>query len=384
MMKETKTVEYKENITNTFLKTVSAYANYGTGIIKFGITDDGKIIGIEDPKNVCLNIENKINDSIDPKPDFELFIDVNQVITLKVFEGIEKPYLYKGKAYKRNDTSTIEVSRGELNRLTLCGMDKTFDERLAGKQDLEFVMLEKELQEKLGIKKLSTDILKTLNLYSEQSGYNNAAELIADENTFYGIDMVRFRKNIDEMMERKRFTNQSILSQFQQALKQYRKYYEYEKISGSTRQKQNLVPEVAFREAVANALVHRAWDVRANILLSLYDDRIEIRSPGGLPFGITENEYLSGYLSVPRNPIIANLFFRLNYIEMFGTGILRIKQAYANEVVQPKFKVEPNCLVIILPVLNADHDLMMMNGQYCHNLRPMSCYLNGNYLLKLI
>ena len=111
-------------------------------------------------------------------------------------------------------------------------MNKTFDERLAGKQDLEFVMLEKELQEKLGIKKLSTDILKTLNLYSEQSGYNNAAELIADENTFYGIDMVRFRRNIDEMMERKRFTNQSILSQFQQALKQYRKYYEYEKISG--------------------------------------------------------------------------------------------------------------------------------------------------------
>lgn len=60
------------------------------------------------------------------------------------------------------------------------------------------------------------------------------------------------------------------------------------KISGSTRQKQQLLPEVAFREAVANALVHRAWDERANILISLYEDRIEIKSPGGLPFGITE------------------------------------------------------------------------------------------------
>lgn len=99
----------------------------------------------------------------------------------------------------------------------------------ASKQNLTFETLEKELQDKLNIKKLSTDILKTLNLYSEKGGYNNAAELIADENNFYGIDIVRFGKNIDEMMERKQFTKQSILIQFQQTLNQYRKYYEYEK-----------------------------------------------------------------------------------------------------------------------------------------------------------
>lgn len=80
----------------------------------------------------------------------------------------------------------------------------------ASKQNLTFETLEKELQDKLNIKKLSTDILKILNLYSEKGGYNNAAELIADENNFYGIDIVRFGKNIDEMMERKQFTKQSI------------------------------------------------------------------------------------------------------------------------------------------------------------------------------
>ncbi|MCR1901980.1 ATP-binding protein [Ligilactobacillus apodemi] len=73
--------------------------------------------------------------------------------------------------------------------------------------------------------------------------------------------------------------------------------------------------------------------------------------------GSQKLEYLSGYLSVPRNPLIANIFFRLNYIEMFGTGILRIKQAYVNEIVSPKFKVTPNALVVILPVLNVADDL---------------------------
>lgn len=71
-MKETKTIEYKENIANTFLKTVSAYANYDGGKIIFGITDAGKKIGIGNPKDACLDIENKINDSIIPQPEYTL------------------------------------------------------------------------------------------------------------------------------------------------------------------------------------------------------------------------------------------------------------------------------------------------------------------------
>ena len=69
-MRESKIMEYKKNITNTFLKTVSAYSNYGRGQIKFGISDIGEIVGINEPQKACLNIENKINDSISPKPDF--------------------------------------------------------------------------------------------------------------------------------------------------------------------------------------------------------------------------------------------------------------------------------------------------------------------------
>ena len=98
-MKESNVLEYKEKITNTFLKTVSAFANFGTGEIKFGITESGKPVGVNEPKSACLDIENKINDSISPKPRYTLSVNSNNVITLTVYEGLNKPYLYKSKGY---------------------------------------------------------------------------------------------------------------------------------------------------------------------------------------------------------------------------------------------------------------------------------------------
>lgn len=121
-MKEKKNLEYKETITNTFLKTVSAYANYDGGVIIFGIDDDGNKKGLSNPDSSCLDIENKINDSITPQPEYLLEVnDTDKTITLTVKGGRYKPYLYKSKAYKRNDTATIEVDSLELTRLILIG-----------------------------------------------------------------------------------------------------------------------------------------------------------------------------------------------------------------------------------------------------------------------
>ena len=119
-MKEHRELEFKESITNTFLKTVSAFANYGNGKIIFGISDDGRYVGIENTKQACLDIENKINDAIKPLPKYTIDIDNNtKLITLTVEKGKDMPYLYKGKAYIRNDSSTIEVGQIELKRLTM-------------------------------------------------------------------------------------------------------------------------------------------------------------------------------------------------------------------------------------------------------------------------
>ena len=110
-MRETRIVEFKETITNTFLKTVSAFSNYDGGTIFFGIDDNGDIKGLLDVKQACLDIENKINDSISPQPNYMLEIQNNdQIIKLTIKSGLQKPYLYKSKAYKRNDTATIPTT----------------------------------------------------------------------------------------------------------------------------------------------------------------------------------------------------------------------------------------------------------------------------------
>ena len=354
-MKESKELELKSTITNTFLKTVSAFSNYNTGKIIFGIDDNGKIIGLENIEELCLDLENKINDNISPKPDFRFIKDTKKnIITLIVEEGLNKPYLYKGKAYKRNDTSTVEVDKVELNRLTLLGLNQYYEELKARKQDLEFKVLKKELEEKLSLKNFSKDVLKTLNLYDDKNGYNNAAELLADKNTFSGVDIAKFGKSIDEILDRNLFVNISIILQYQKTLEAFNRYYKYEQILGSERIEKELIPEKAFREVIANALIHRTWDVNSNIRISMYEDKIEVSSPGGLPSGISEKEYLNGQISQLRNPILANIFFRLKYVEMFGTGIRRINESYKKFAVKPNFEIFENSIKITLPITKTE------------------------------
>ena len=187
-MRETRILEFKETITNTFLKTVSAFSNYNGGIILFGVDDNGNVKGLLDVKQACLDIENKINDSISPQPNYTLEIQNNdQTIKLTVKSGLQKPYLYKSKAYKRNDTATIEVDTLEFSRLVLDGKNISFEELPCKDQELSFKILQCKLKENIYIETFNQDTLKTLNLYDNINGYNNVAGLLADKNHFSGI-----------------------------------------------------------------------------------------------------------------------------------------------------------------------------------------------------
>ena len=357
-MRETRTLEFKETITNTFLKTVSAFSNYDGGTILFGVDDDGNIKGLPDVKQACLDIENKINDSITPQPDYTLEVQNNdQTIKLTVKSGLQKPYLYKSKAYKRNDTATIEVDTLEFSRLVLDGKNIRFEELPCKDQELSFEILHRKLKETVRIENFDKDTLKTLNLYDDVNGFNNAAGLLADKNHFPGIDIVKFGENISIIQKRSTFENISVLEVYEKAIDVFRDYYQYEVIQGADRKKMEKVPEAAFREAIANALIHRVWDVNSQIRVSMFDDRIEIVSPGGLPSGITEEEYLSGKLSVLRNRNLANVFYRLGFVEIFGTGITRIKQLYAESLIKPDFEVSENAIEIVLPIFEKNADL---------------------------
>ena len=355
-MKETKKLEFKSDITNTFLKTVSAFANYEGGQIKFGVADDGKVIGLKNPVQSCLDIENKINDTIRPQPQYELVVqESDKTVILTVEAGRNKPYTYKSKAYRRNDTATIEVDELELTRLILQGKNINYEELPADNQELSFKILEKRAKQEIGIKSLNKDVLKTLNLYGDSDGYKQAAALLADENEFPGIDIARFGESISIILKRVTFEHESVLEELEKAVRIYRDYYQYEEIQGIERKKVEKIPEEAFRETIANALIHRTWDVNAQIRVMMFDDRIEISSPGGLPAGISEEEYLKGNVSVLRNPILGNVFYRLHIVEILGTGIVRIQEAYKYSDKKPVFEIFDNSIKVILPVIgNAD------------------------------
>ena len=335
-MRETRILEFKETITNTFLKTVSAFSNYNGGTILFGVDDNGNVKGLPDVKQACLDIENKINDSILPQPNYTL-----------VKSGLQKPYLYKSKAYKRNDTATIEVDTLEFSRLVLDGKNISFEELPCKDQELSFEILQCKLKENIYIETFNQDTLKTLNLYDNINGYNNAAGLLADKNHFSGIDIVKFGENISIIQKRVTFEHISVLEIYEKALAVFRDYYQYEVIQGADRKMVEKIPEAAFREAIANS----------HIRVSMFDDRIEVVSPGGLPAGITAEEYLSGKLSILRNRNLANVFYRLGLVEIFGTGITRIKQLYAESLIKPEFEVSENAIKIVLPIFETNVNL---------------------------
>lgn len=358
-MKEKFNLEFKKEITKTFLKTVSAYSNYSDGQIIFGTDDNGDLVGIVHIEDECLRIENMINDSIDPAPSFKIEvekIDEKTIIILNVKKGRDTPYYYKGKAYKRSDTSTLEVDRFELRRLAIEGINMDYEDRRSSSENLNFNKLESKLKEKAGIENINLDILKTLNLYNKDGYYNVAAELLADNNNmeFSGIDIVRFGKDINQILFRETISEKSLLSQYDRAIEIFEQYYQYEEIEGYKRVKKELIPKESFRESLANAIVHRIWDVNSYIQISMYEDRIEINSPGGLPQGISKEEYLYGNISILRNPIIAGVFYRLDIIEKFGTGITRINKEYENSISKPSFDISKNNICIRLPVIDTD------------------------------
>lgn len=359
MERESDTLEYKEKITDTFLKTVSAFANFKDGKIIFGVSDSLQIAGLPNLTKAALNIENKINDALNPVPEFRILVDETQeTITLEVYKGNFAPYLYQGQAYIRKDSASVPVDRSKLMDMVLKDRNLSFDQLPADRSDLSFSTLEKLLKDKIGLDFLGKDTLTTLNLFNKSYGYTKAGLLFSSENDFPGVDIIRFGKDGNEILARRTFENQSVLDIYEKVADFFYLFYSTERIDGIERKTSFRIPEIAFREAVANALVHRDWSIsNARIQISMMDDRVEITSPGGLPEDMTETLYFQEFYSVPRNPQIAYVFLRLGYIERFGTGIRRIMESYQKEIIKPSFRITEKTITVSLPVTGQLHTL---------------------------
>ena len=256
-----------------------------------------------------------------------------------------------GKAYRRSDSATVEVDGVELKRLILEGQNLSFDALPARSGDLEFTVLGKRLSSALGVNALTNDVMRTLGLL-DGDAFTNAAALLADENAFSGIDMAKFGVDHDTILDRETVKGVSVIAQFDRAIAFFERYCEYEAIEGADRVSVERIPKKAFREAIANALAHRTWDVDACVRISLSDDDAEIVSPGGLVPGMTKEAYLEGRFSLLRNPVLAESMFRAGLIEKFGTGVRRIRRAYEGTGSSPSFEVGDGYISVKLPFVD--------------------------------
>lgn len=243
----------------------------------------------------------------------------------------------------------MEANRQEQN----C----TFDALPSEEQDLKFTVLEEKMQEILQIRSLNLDVLKTLGVIGADGKYNHAGELLADTNPFCGIDCTRFGETTNIILDHETFDHRSLLLQYAAAVALYRQYYQYDVIEGAFRKTVEKIPEKAFRAVIAHALVERAWDVDEPIGVAMYEDRIEVSSPGRLPGGLTEQQYLEGQAAVLRNPILASVFFSLHLIENVGSCIRRVREAYQDSAAKPVCSFPENVMTVTLPVIRSAKDL---------------------------
>ena len=223
-------------------------------------------------------------------------------------------------------------------------------------QNLTFNILEEKLQEEVGIVAVDLDVLKILNLCDKDGHFNISGQLLADDNQIESsaIDIVRFGDNTKQILYKETISNKSILFHYDRAIEIFEQYYQYEEINGDGSEIKELIPKQAFKEVLANAIVHRDWEIDAHIHILMYKDKIEINSPGGLAGSILEEEYLYRDLSVLRNPTIVNVFRSLNIITNTGTGIARINLKYKDSYSKPNYDFGQNNVNIMLPVLEAD------------------------------
>lgn len=357
---ESELVELKSEVVGDICKEVIAFANTKGGTLYIGVQNDGQIVGVENADKVTLQINNMVRDSI--KPDVTMFVHYEtqeiggkQIIAVTVQKGTDRPYYLGSKGlkpsgvYVRNGTSTDPATDTAIRKMIKETDGDCFEDMRSLEQNLTFETATAQFAKS----NVSFDVSKmqTLGLVSQDGIYSNVAMLLSDQcsstikaATFSGTDKSDFQ-------DRREFSG----SLFRQMEEMYA-YLDLRNRTKATfeglyRNDIRDYPEEALRESLLNSLVHRDYSFSASTLISVYDDRIEFVSVGGLPSGISLDDILLG-LSVCRNPKLAAVFYRLKLIEAYGTGMPKILKAYEGSGLEPRIEVTSNAFKITLPNRN--------------------------------
>jgi ATP-dependent DNA helicase RecG len=195
---------------------------------------------------------------------------------------------------------------------------------------------------------------KTLRLQTTDGVYTNLGLLLSDQSV-HTVKLAVFEGLEKEIFKDRREFSGSLLKQLEETYAFLDMYnHNHAKVKGLYREDRRDYPEEALREALLNALVHRDYAFSSSTLISIFDDRIEFVSVGGLPKGVSLEDIVLG-LSVLRNENLANVFYRLHLIEAYGMGIPKIMRSYANCTRKPLLQVTGNAFKITLPNRNTNN-----------------------------
>ena len=361
IFQESETVELKAIVVEDIKKEIIAFANCEGGKLYIGVLDDGTVTGLDNPDETSLQISNMVRDAI--KPDLTMFlhyetvtVDGKKIVAVDIQQGTERPYYIAKKGlrpegvYVRQGYSSVPATNTAIRRMIKETDGDHFEEMRSLEQNLTFESAKKVFAERNV--KFGLTQMKTLGMVTQDGVYTNLGLLLSDQ-CVHTIKAAVFQGTTQSEFKDRREFSGSLFRQMDEAYD----FIDFRNQTHSTFDKLYRIdrrdyPETAVREALLNLLVHREYSFRASTFISLYADRLEFTSIGGLVSGISLKDVTMG-ISVCRNAKLANVFYRLELIEAYGTGIIKIMETYKGTGMTPQIETSDNAFKIILPNLNA-------------------------------
>ena len=340
--------DFKEQLetkkTKSWLKTVSAFANGIGGILFFGVNDNKQLVNINNPQLVCDKISELINSKIDPIPKYIIEPYKERLgrtdfvyIALKIEPGPRTPYYYSSdgvyEAYIRSGNQSIKAPKYILEELILKGQNKTYDSIITiyQKKLYSFTFFEATFLERIHTKITESDYL-SFSLMNDDGFLTNAGVLLSDQNIYRHNRIFCTRWNglnktsLEEASDDDEYSG-GIVKLLDSALNFVKKNTKKKwKKEASGRVEMPEYDEIAIREVIVNAIIHRQYtNVGAEVTIDIYDDRIVITSPGPMASGVLINKELNNNIpSIRRNPILADIFARMKFMDRRGSGFDKI------------------------------------------------------------
>ncbi len=369
-MFENKTTEFKREYTEDIRYSVLAFVNTQGGKIHIGIRDDASVCGVADADNVILRLTNMIRDSI--RPDVTMFTDCSieyadgkPTVVVSVMQGTARPYYLAGKGirpegvYVRQGASSVPASEAQILQMIKETSGDSYETARSLHQQLTFEAADAYF-EKHNIA-FGEQQKKSLHIIGTDGTYTNLGLLLSDQ-CAHTIRLAVFDGSKKTVFRDRKELSGSLLTQLEDAYAYIDRYNKTQAtFDGLARIDKRDYPQEALREALLNAITHRDYGFSGSTLISIFDDRIEFVTIGGLIRGLTFDDIMLG-VSALRNQHLANILYRLHLIEAYGTGILKINESYAEHATKPLIEVTDNAFKITLPNINFQSNTPIGSG----------------------